>query len=370
MKTWTWRYVVWLTCLTFLGVSGCRGQAEATVLMDATQAHQTVQALVTQGIPSPVGALDTTTPQSSVTLTADPVLFTPKPSQGTATLRPSATPPSPSPTAACDRAGAGSPIDVTILDDTMFKPDDAFTKIWRLVNVGTCTWTRRYAARFFYGSLMEAPEVVYLSQDVLPGQVVEIAVDMVAPETPGVHQGNWKMQNAEGALFGIGPNGDAPFWVRIVVELPASPTVTLTPTVTGTSTPTPAATATSTVTPTPLAVASGSLTLQNGQALDLDTGSLDSGEADDVAYQVDEGGFHVLTPQAGTIMGAFGLAEPGLEACRAAGMSAAPLALESLTTGAYLCYQTDQALWGWLRYNSLDVVQQSVSLNFRTWVSP
>lgn len=270
----------------------------------------------------------------------------------------------PSPTAVCDRAAAGSPIDITIPDDTVLEAGTSFTKIWRLVNVGTCTWNRSYAARFFYGSLMEAPDIVYLAQEVGPGQVVEIAVDMVAPSTPGVQQGNWKLQNANGELFGIGPNGDAPFWVRILVELPASPTATLTPT------PAALPSLTATVTPTPSAAATGSLTLQIGQAIDLDTGSLDSGEADDVTYQVDAGGFHVLTPQAGTVMGVFGLVEPGAEACRAAGMSAAPLALESLTEGTYLCYQTDQSLIGWLRYNSLDLVGQIVSLDFYTWVNP
>jgi hypothetical protein len=51
-------------------------------------------------------------------------------------------------------------------------------------------------------------------------------------------------------------------------------------------------------------------------------------------------------------------------------MSAAPLAFESLTPGSYLCYQTDQALYGWLRYNSLDAGSQSVNLDFRTWITP
>lgn len=358
MKTWNWRSAVWLTWLTFLGISGCGARADTTAAMNATQAHLTVQALVTQGMASPTGTLETPVPASSATPTALSA------GTGTATPRPSATPPSPSPTAVCDRAAAGSPIDITIPDDTVFQPDEPFTKIWRLVNVGTCTWSRRYAARFFYGSLMGAPDVVYLAQEVLPGQVVEIAVDMVAPKTPGVHQGNWKLQNANGELFGMGPNGDAPFWVRIVVELPASPTPTRT------STPTTTPTPTATVTPTPLAVAAGTVTLQNLQALDLDTGSLDSGEADDVTYQVDTGGFHVLIPQDGTVIGVFGLEEPGMESCQAAGMSAATMALESLTQGSYLCYQTDQGLYGWLRYNSLDLVRQSVSLDFRTWESP
>jgi hypothetical protein len=364
MKTWTWRSVIWLTWFTFLGLAGCGVRAGTTQGIDATQAHQTVQAMLTQTMAASTLEAGQLEPTLKTTFTASPPAAATLPSQGTFTPLPSVTPRSPSPTAVCDRAAAGSPIDLTIPDNTVFVAGTPFTKIWRLVNAGTCTWNRSYAARFFYGSLMQAPEVVYLSQDVPPGQMVEIAVDMVAPATPGVQQGNWKLQNANGELFGIGPNGDAPFWVRIVVELPATPTPTLTPTATVVPSATP------TATPTPPATAQGSLSLQIGQAVDLDTGTLDSGDADDVRYQLEVGGFHFLSPQTGTVMGVFGLAMPGIEACRSAGMSAAPLALESLTVGSYLCYQTDQGLVGWLRYNSLDVVQQLATLDFYTWASP
>lgn len=361
MKICNWRPALWLTWLIFLGLLGCKAQAETPATMDATQAHQTVQALVTQGM---VEGSQTPALSGSAMPSPLPTDARTQPVYNTATPRPSATPLSPSPTAVCDRAAAGNPIDITIPDDTVFLPEQSFTKIWRLVNVGTCPWTRRYAVRFFYGSLMGASEVIYLAQDVEAGQVIDIAVDMVAPAAPGVHQGNWKLQNAEGKLFGIGPNGDAPFWVRIVVELPATPTAT------PTSTPTPTPTPTPTVTPTPLAAAAGTVTLQNLQTLDLDTGNLDTGEADDVRYQLDANGFHLLAPQTSTVMGVFGLLEPAPEACRTAGMSAASLALDSLTTGTYLCYQTDQGLFGWLRYISLDMVRQSVSLDFRTWAAP
>jgi hypothetical protein len=41
------------------------------------------------------------------------------------------------------------------------------------------------------------------------------------------------LSNADGELFGIGPNGDAPFWARIIVV----PSETETPTPTNTPTP-------------------------------------------------------------------------------------------------------------------------------------
>lgn len=162
----------------------------------------------------------------------------------------------PSPTLACDQAAAGNPIDVTIPDDTEMRPGEVFTKIWRLQNTGSCTWNSKYAARIFSGAKMSAPEIVWLEGEVRPGETTEIMVDMIAPLKAGVYQGNWKLQNAEGKLFGIGPNGSAPFWVRIIVvvpatETPAPATATTTPTLTATLTPTLTLTETATEEPSP-----------------------------------------------------------------------------------------------------------------------
>jgi hypothetical protein len=105
---------------------------------------------------------------------------------------------------------------------------------------------------------MGAPEIVYLGQEVRPGESVEISVDIAAPQKPGVYQGNWKLQNTEGQLFGIGPNSSAPFWVRIMVlapptdtDAPATQTPTLTETLTliPSLTPSPTLTETAPVTP-------------------------------------------------------------------------------------------------------------------------
>ena len=68
---------------------------------------------------------------------------------------------------------------------------------------------------------------------------MEISVDMVGPAKAGTFQSNWKLRNAGGVLFGIGPNGDAPFWVRIVVVQKETRTPTATPTITLTITATP-----------------------------------------------------------------------------------------------------------------------------------
>jgi hypothetical protein len=135
---------------------------------------------------------------------------------------------SPAPTAICDLAAAGVPIDLSIPDDTPLLPGQPFTKVWRLQNVGGCTWTRDYTVALFSGEGMGAQAILPLPGDTPPGQTVEISVDMIAPQLPGKYQGNWKLRNPSNDWFGIGPNGSAPFWVRIVVEQPhptAIPTV-------------------------------------------------------------------------------------------------------------------------------------------------
>jgi hypothetical protein len=248
-----------LPSLLLAAASACNFQGVETpspATLDATGSFATVYARLTEGaaqLPSstPSAPATPTDPQPTLTLTAAPAV---SPSVGATQTR---TLP-PKPTLACDQAGAGSPIDVTIPDDTELLPGEVFTKVWRLQNTGSCTWSEEYAARLFSGARMSAPEIVRLEDRVRPGETVEIVVDMIAPEKPGTYQGNWKLQNASNQLFGIGPAGSAPFWVRIIVLAPPTATAgavtatfTLTPTLTQTPTLTETATGTASPTPTP-----------------------------------------------------------------------------------------------------------------------
>jgi len=168
----------------------------------------------------------------------------------------------PSQTGACNRVAAGIPFDVTIPDDTIMQPGQSFTKTWRLVNNGTCKWTRLYAVVFFSGNPMGAQQTQYLNAEVLPGQSIDVSVEFIAPFESGTYQSNWMLQSQAGELFGLGPNGDAPFWVRIQVvglETPTqTPTSTLSGSETATPTPTPTLTPTITETPTPTLMATTS----------------------------------------------------------------------------------------------------------------
>jgi hypothetical protein len=356
----------WLVLIVFAlallwGVQGCvysGGKVPPTKEADATGALETVQAILTVTSPAqqttdayPAGLNGSATPS-------------PLP-----TIQSSRTPAgSPTPTAVCDIAAAGDPIDVTIPDDTVLEPGQAFTKIWKLENAGSCTWDKDYAAVFFYGHLMGALEAVPLVSSVEPGQSVEIAVEMVAPGTIGAYQGNWKLRNPAGDLFGIGPAGESPFWVRIQVAEPqvGDPTSTSLPTFT----PTPTETPSPTPSPTPLVSVQSELGLETDYLVDLDQGLVNPPQGADLAYRTGSVGYHWLIPQGEAILGVFGSQPPSLADCQSAAMSAAPLAVESLAKDLYLCYMTAQGQTGWLRLAEFDDQSFSIVLEFLTWEAP
>ena len=71
--------------------------------------------------------------------------------------------------------------DVTVPDGTKYAPGTAFTKTWRLKNIGTCTWTKAYALVFVSGDRMTGDKVTQLKGNVAPGQTVDISIELTAP---------------------------------------------------------------------------------------------------------------------------------------------------------------------------------------------
>ena len=108
--------------------------------------------------------------------------------------------------------------DVTVPDGTVFAAGAAFTKTWRLKNIGNCTWTTSYSLVFDTGNSMGGPTSVNLPNNVAPGQTVDISINLVAPSSAGHYIGYWKFKNASGVLFGIGFNANRPWWVEINVS--------------------------------------------------------------------------------------------------------------------------------------------------------
>ncbi len=186
-----------------------------------TSAAKTVEVLRTQAAGSGVGA-NTLPPIHTPTLKPGSVPATQMP-------QPSITPPNTliptkEPTATrlptstvvpipCDRADFVA--DVTIPDNTYIAPGTSFTKTWALKNSGTCTWTTAYQLVYASGEQMGGQTATVLPGNVLPGQSINLSVNMTAPTAAGAHQGYWRLQNAYGGAFGWGINGDQAFWVLI-----------------------------------------------------------------------------------------------------------------------------------------------------------
>ena len=108
--------------------------------------------------------------------------------------------------------------DITVPDGTPFSPGAAFTKTWRLKNIGSCAWTTSYALVFDTGTIMGGPAAVNLPSNVAPGQTVDISINLTAPSNAGHYIGYWKFRNSSGALFGIGFASNKSWWVEINVS--------------------------------------------------------------------------------------------------------------------------------------------------------
>ncbi|MFQ5943894.1 MAG: NBR1-Ig-like domain-containing protein, partial [Anaerolineales bacterium] len=94
---------------------------------------------------------------------------------------------------------------------------ETFEKIWRLRNEGTCTWTTDYDVIFDGGNIMAGPPSAPLPSNVPPGSTVDIEVSLTAPGSDGTHRGDWKLRTPDGLAFGLGDEGETPFFVQIVV---------------------------------------------------------------------------------------------------------------------------------------------------------
>lgn len=256
----------------------------------------------------------------------------------------------------CDLAHPGRPIDVTVPDETVFEPGQYFSKTWRLVNAGTCSWNRNYAVVWFSGDNVGINREQLLGVKVKPGETVDVTVDMIAPQAPGIYQSNWKLRSSEGNLFGIGSNGGAPFWVRIVVIPVDTPTPTFT-----VPPPTP--------TQTPVALVQDSRILLLDHGIDFDPGS-STEMLEDLVFQRSEAGVHILAPVQGAKLLPFGATPPGYDVCEFAAMTDEAISVEEFQPGMYLCYRTSEGLPGHLQLQEIDLEKNQISLSFLTWALP
>jgi hypothetical protein len=338
----------WL-CLTIL--AGCNVSIFSTPdnFPEPTHIYETVSA----------GLTATARATESITLTP-PAIKTPNP--GVTSLIARTTPvvyaseTSPARTQGvlpCNRASAGKPsIDVTIPDGMTLKPGQPFSKTWRVTNSGSCTWTSDYALVWFSGESFSSVQKQNFAFEVPGGQSIDITIDMVAPDQAGVHQSNWKFVAPNGSFFGLGPAGDAPFWVRIVVE--------------ALSTPGTEGAAGSTQTPAVAMI--DTVILGSNQGIDLDVGTINAGASDDIGIAGNVNGVPSLMPLNGARAALFGFREPAETDCRVATLSSEGIVLSTIPENSYFCFRTNMGLPGFGRLSN--VTNQSLTLIYTTWMVP
>ncbi|MFC7404835.1 NBR1-Ig-like domain-containing protein [Georgenia alba] len=121
-----------------------------------------------------------------------------------------------------DAAEPGENLDVTYPDGSPVAPDESFTKIWEIVNAGTVVWQDRYLERLEMPIEEDdcvTPERVPIARTE-PGEAVEIAVNVRAPERAGVTcTVHWKMVDADGTVL---LPGHRPIFFEVRVTEPNS----------------------------------------------------------------------------------------------------------------------------------------------------
>merc|ERR1719160_940972 len=93
------------------------------------------------------------------------------------------------------KLGARFVRDVTIFDGTQMAPGTPFTKIWRLKNTGEVPWPPGARMLFVGGDQMTTEMSVPLAREtpVMPGEEVDVAIEMVAPTEHGRYLGYWRL---------------------------------------------------------------------------------------------------------------------------------------------------------------------------------
>lgn len=221
------KFLIWLAVILFSWLlTGCLVPSTPSIQDTSsavyTHAVQTVSAKLTMDAGSTAVAVLTqmALPTSTPPFAGD---LTPTLENGQATATPLAITPTPpasaTPTSSlpCDLLGFVS--DVTVPDGKEFKPGATFTKTWRIINIGSCTWTKDYALVFSGGDQMGGESVYPLTSDVPPEVLIDLSVSLTAPSEVGSYAGYWMLRNAGGVLFGGGDQADEPINVHIKVDI-------------------------------------------------------------------------------------------------------------------------------------------------------
>jgi hypothetical protein len=210
--------------LSLLGLIGCNSPASTSMPTQdpnpiRTEAAATVLAQVSQTLAAQPS--DTPVPTFTATPTLVPVIST---ATATASATPVVTITLPGGTPAVVTVDLAEWVSQSIADDTIFAPGEVFTMTWTMKNVGSSTWAVGYMLRFYSGNQFGALSEVLLDREVLPGETVDITIQMKAPAVPGNYRSDWVMATEKRSNF------KEPVFLKISVVAP--PTATRTPTLT------------------------------------------------------------------------------------------------------------------------------------------
>ncbi len=174
--------------LTACNFPGMQPQATKTTQADEVQSVlQTAMANAMLGMTQTAAAGKPTTPGIKPTNTPAPVTI---PTMG----------PTQKPAPINTGSDAATLAGETIPDDTKFLPGTTFTKTWRLMNSGSSTWTNDYKLVYAEGDQMGANTEYRIPIPVEPGKIIDMSIQMKAPDTAGNYKGYWKIKNPNGTL--------------------------------------------------------------------------------------------------------------------------------------------------------------------------
>ena len=312
--------IVMAACNLIQAIS--RSPLPADQIAEYTAAAQTIVAQLTQ---------------SAVTVTTSPA---------TDQTNNTATPSKPQPTATlqerCNQATFVS--DVSIPDGTTILVGETFTKTWRLLNSGTCTWTSDYRLTFDRGDIMNGDSSIsFTTSEIDPDEAVDISIELTAPDSAGTYQGHWMLQSGDGEVFGLGEEADQAFWVEIRASASGEDD-----------------------TSAGVVYVSGQMEFGTAVAsADLDEGIFAPPYDDsDVILQPNKR----LEPHNGALIAIWGAGAPSFSDCVNLALSSNSIIIDETLVGKYLCYRTNLRKPGLIHITLFN--QMAFHFDFVTWKEP
>jgi hypothetical protein len=184
--------------------------APVVVIIPATQTSQ------------PAASTPTPTPIITATARAATPTLAPTQTQAATEMQPAQTVTLPASAPGCNKAGFVS--DVTVPSGTVVAATEVFVKTWRLVNLGTCTWTADYQVVPMQGDQVSGYGSFNLGASVAPGHTVDISITVTAPVGAANIGGSYRLQSPDGEVFGVEADGNSSFGYLVYVreiDLPA-----------------------------------------------------------------------------------------------------------------------------------------------------